>query len=157
MKHILALIAFLVCVSPVMAETTGWAVETYTDGTAGLAYYQSNWAAGLTGKYTRSDNAGVMSRELVVAPWAAYRHLLNETTHLTTGVSYGIGISGVEEGSDKSNDSTVAIFSGLDYELSSKFLLQGFVSYGVHSYSDSASAAYTTASFGSTLGLTYFF
>ena len=155
MKNLLALILFFLCVTPVFAESNGLALEAYSNGSAGVAYYQPMWATGITGRYARIDTL-VSDRNLVLNPWAEIRASLAPNTTMFAGLSLGFGFLGREASTTISKDLTPGIFSGFEFELTSRLLVKGLVSYSVRSYTTDPSVAHSDAELGATLGLSYF-
>ena len=155
MKKLLALLVFALCVTPVFADNSGLALEAFSDGTAGIGYYQPMWAAGVSGRYTRLDES-TKTRNLAITPWLELRTSVAPNTNMFAGVSVGMGFLGLAADEAITKDLTPALFTGFDYEISSKILVQSFVSYSVRSYTTPTDVAHSEATLGATLGLSYF-
>ena len=156
MKKSLLLFVLLVCAAPVFAAPSGFAVEAFSDGTAGIGYYQPSWGVGVAGSFSSSTVSGMESRNVGLAPWAQVRTAVGPKTNVFAGVSCGVGFMGKDANYDITDDFTPGIFAGVDYQLAEKFLIQGYSSYS--SRSRKANKIVTTdAGMSATLGLSYFF
>ena len=156
MKKSLLLFVLLVCAAPVFAAPSGFAVEAFSDGTAGIGYYQPSWGVGVAGSFSSSTVSGMESRNVKLAPWAQVRTAVGPKTNVFAGVSFGVGFMGKDANHDITDDVTPGIFAGVDYQLAEKFLIQGYSSYS--SRSRKANNVVTTeAGMSAKLGLSYFF
>jgi hypothetical protein len=160
MKKSLLLFVLLVCAAPVFAAPSGFAVEAFSDGTAGIGYYQPSWGVGVAGSFSSStvgsESGAIESRNVKLEPWAQVRTAVGPKTSVFAGVSFGVGFMGKDANNDITDDVTPGIFAGVDYQLAEKFLIQGYSSYSSRSRK-AADVVTTEAGMSAKLGLSYFF
>ncbi len=124
----LAMMAVIAVASlPAFSDTgNGCAVEAYTDGTVGVAYYQQNYELGINGGYSnQSPDDSVTS----INGWAGLRRAMTSTLFMGLGVNLGTS-TGTTSGSKLAGILTTGVYTSLELAVAPNVLVQGVWSLG---------------------------
>lgn len=160
---VVAMFAVLSTVATAADKGTGIAVEAYSGGQVGIAKYEANWAAGLSTQMTGSninsnkssssqgDNA---SSDLNV--WGEWRKDLGGAAQFILGAQVGFGFNGKSSGYDRTGDTYLGVFTGVESSVTERILVKGFVSLGNRSFDTSFAKANNVTALQAAVGVSYF-